>query len=162
MCAKIVFFLPVVLFFLPLVRRTNNYFQPRNGVEDQVNSQWEAALSSILLDSTTETLQCLVLAQLYCFSKGDYARLLQYKSLAVGIVLRLGLNQSQKKFALGALDGEMRKRMFWCVHCLDRYCTPALGPFRNRFDLIFLQPQSLTPAQFLRSHARPPQTSLRR
>ncbi|KAH0611070.1 uncharacterized protein H6S33_011497 [Morchella sextelata] len=86
--------------------------EPRNGVEDQVNAQWQQALDAILLDSTTETLQCLVLAQLYCISKGDYARLLQYKSLAVGIVLRLGLNQSQKKFSLGALGGEMRKRMF--------------------------------------------------
>lgn len=115
-------------FSLGFSRQIVNLFQPRNSVEDQVNNQWETALSSILLDSTTETLQCLVLAQLYCFSKGDYARLLQYKSLAVGIVLRLGLNQNQKKFALGALDGEMRKRMFWCVYCLDRYPCHRVFP----------------------------------
>ncbi|KAH8147577.1 uncharacterized protein LAJ45_08404 [Morchella importuna] len=101
--------------------------EPRNGVEDQVNAQWQQALDTILLDSTTETLQCLVLAQLYCISKGDYARLLQYKSLAVGIVLRLGLNQAQKKFSLGALGGEMRKRMFWCIYCLDSFSAAMLG-----------------------------------
>ncbi|PWW78272.1 hypothetical protein C7212DRAFT_25197, partial [Tuber magnatum] len=101
--------------------------EPRNGPDHQFDAQWQRSLNAIIVDSTIETLQCLVLAQLYCFSKGDYSRLLQYKSLAVGIALRLGLNQSQRKFTLGALSGEMRKRAFWCVYCLDSFSAAILG-----------------------------------
>ncbi|CUS14123.1 unnamed protein product [Tuber aestivum] len=101
--------------------------EPRNGPDQQFDAQWQRSLNAIIVDSTIETLQCLVLAQLYCFSKGDYSRLLQYKSLAVGIALRLGLNQSQRKFTLGALSGEMRKRTFWCVYCLDSFSAAMLG-----------------------------------
>ena len=81
--------------------------------------QWQRALSAILGDNSVSTLQCLVLAQLYYFARGDYAKLLHYKSLAVGLAMRLGLSQSQRKFSLGALGGEMRKRAFWCVFALD-------------------------------------------
>ncbi|RPA89461.1 hypothetical protein L873DRAFT_1721700 [Choiromyces venosus 120613-1] len=101
--------------------------EPRNGPDQQFDAQWQRSLNAIIMDSTIETLQCLVLAQLYCFSKGDYSRLLQYKSLAVGIALRLGLNQSQRKFTLGALGGEMRKRTFWSVYCLDSFSAAMLG-----------------------------------
>lgn len=94
--------------------------EARETPQESFDSQWQAALNSILMEPTLETLQCLVLAQLYCFAKGDYSRLLQYKSLAVGICLRLGLHQSQKKFALSPLAGEMRKRVFWCAATLDR------------------------------------------
>lgn len=82
--------------------------------------QWQRALNEILLESTLETLQCLVLAQIYCCVRGDYSKLLQYKSLAAGICFRLGLNQSQKKFSLTPLVTEMRKRVFWCAATLDR------------------------------------------
>ncbi|KAL7276243.1 DNA-binding transcription factor cat8 [Rhizina undulata] len=102
--------------------------EPRNGLDQQLfDSQWQHALNAIIMDSTLETLQCLVLAQLCCFSRGDYPRLLQYKSLAVGIALRLGLNQNQRKFSLGALGGEMRKRAFWCTYCLDSFSASMLG-----------------------------------
>lgn len=82
--------------------------------------QWQQALDAVVTENNLGTVQCLVLAQLYCFARGDYARLLQFKSLAVGMALRLGLNHSQRRFQLGALAGEMRKRTFWCVYCLDR------------------------------------------
>lgn len=72
-----------------------------------------------MLEPSLESLQCLVLAQLYCMSIGDDSRLNQYKSLAVGTALRLGLNQDQKKFGLKALQSEMRKRALWCVYMLD-------------------------------------------
>jgi Fungal specific transcription factor domain len=114
--------------------------QPRNGFDQQFDSQWQRSLNSIIMDSTVETLQCLVLAQLYCFSRGDYNKLLQYKSLAVGIALRLGLNQNQRKFSLGPLGSEMRKRSFWCVYCLDRYIVTC------PFTLLFPANSSQIPA----------------
>lgn len=81
---------------------------------------WRWCLDAILFDSSLETVQCLVLAQLYCFVSSDYERLAQYKSLCVGAVLRLGLNRAQKDFTNNALLTELNKRAFWCVYCLDR------------------------------------------
>lgn len=95
--------------------------------QQSYDAQWQAALGSIIMDSTLETLQCLVLAQLYCFAKGDYSRLSQYKSLAMGICTRLGLHQSQKKFTLSALECEMRKRVFWCASTLDCFSAAMTG-----------------------------------
>lgn len=67
------------------------------------------------------TLQCLILAQLYCIQRGDYDRLLTYKALAVTLSSRLGLHQSQKRFALGASTCEMRKKVFWSLYTVDWY-----------------------------------------
>lgn len=101
---------------------------PSNGPEQRsFDFQWRRALNSVLSETSLDTVQCLVLAQLYCFSRGDYAKLLHYKNLAVGIALRMGLNHSQRKFALGALGGEMRKRAFWCIYCLDGFSAAMLG-----------------------------------
>ncbi|KAG0131617.1 putative transcriptional activator protein [Tuber indicum] len=118
----------VAQLFLVFAIAQQNEVRPRtDGPDQQFDAQWQRSLNAIIGDSTVETLQCLVLAQLYCFSLGDYSRLLHYKSLAVGTTLRLGLNQSQRKFNLGALSGEMRKRTFWCVYCLDSFSAAMLG-----------------------------------
>jgi len=84
------------------------------------DEQWKYSLNQILLDTSLETVQCLLLAQLYCFSLGDFQRLAQYKSLCVGMILRMGLHRSQKDFPQNALIGELRKRTFWVAYCLDR------------------------------------------
>lgn len=97
-----------------------NIQQPISNPDQQsFDVQWQRALDSVLSENSLSTLQCLVLAQLYCFARGDYSKLLHYKNLAVGVTVRMGLNHSQRKFALGALGGEMRKRAFWCVYTLD-------------------------------------------
>lgn len=86
--------------------------------------QWQAALASLLSDHTIAALQCLVLAQLYCIQRGDYAKLSTYKGLAVSLSSRLGLHQSQKRFALGTLTCETRKKVFWTLYTIDRYRRP--------------------------------------
>ena len=94
--------------------------QPQNSSHQQsFDARWQKALDSVVVETSLNTVQCLVLAQLYCSRRGDYEKLLHYKDLTVGLALRLGLNRSQRKFASGALQGEMRKRVFWCVYCLD-------------------------------------------
>lgn len=65
------------------------------------------------------TLQCLVLAQIFCLLRADYSQLLKYKGLAVGLSQRLGLHQSQKRFALDALTCETRKKTFWSLYTVD-------------------------------------------
>lgn len=46
-------------------------------------------------------------------------KLLRYKGSAVALAYRLGLNQSQKRFAFGALTRETRKKVFWTLYTLD-------------------------------------------
>lgn len=86
---------------------------------ESFDSQWEAALELFLMDGSIVTLQTLLLAQICCLQKTDYARLLKYKGVAISLSQRLGLHQSQKRFALGALTSETRKKLFWTLYTLD-------------------------------------------
>ena len=83
--------------------------------------QWQAALDAVLSENTETlpTLQCLVLVQIYCIAKADYSKLLHYKGMAISLSHRLGLHQSQKRFSLGALTSETRKKLFWTLYTLD-------------------------------------------
>lgn len=89
-------------------------------------NQWRASLDSILMDNTLATLQCLILALIYCISKADYNRLQHYKGIAVGLSHRLGLHQSQKRFSFGALTIETRKKVFWTLYTVDWYDPSTL------------------------------------
>ena len=93
----------------------------QSGKEDVCNSegQWQQALDSVISENTLATLQCLALAQIYCIAKGDYTKLLYYGGIAVTMSHRLGLHQSQKRFSLGALTRETRKKVFWTLYTLD-------------------------------------------
>jgi len=94
---------------------------------ESFEAQWQAALDSFLMDNSLAALQCLVLSQIYCIQKGDYSRLLQYRGLAISVSHRLGLHQSQKRFALGALTSETRKKVFWTLYTLDCFAAAQLG-----------------------------------
>lgn len=89
--------------------------------------QWRSSLESVLMDNTLVTLQCLVLALIYCISKADYSRLQHYKGIAVGLSHRLGLHQSQKRFSFGALTIETRKKVFWTLYTVDCFSAALLG-----------------------------------
>jgi len=87
-------------------------------------SQWRPALEAVISKATLATLQCLVLAQIFCITKGDHSNLLYYNGVAVKLSQRLGLHQSQKRFSLGALTRETRKKVFWSLYTLDWYVAP--------------------------------------
>ncbi|KAI8633968.1 fungal-specific transcription factor domain-containing protein [Xylariaceae sp. FL1651] len=89
--------------------------------------QWQKALDAVMMDNTMHTLQCLVLALVYCTIRADYKRLQHYKAVAVGLSHRLGLHQSQKRFSFGALTTETRKRVFWTLYSLDCFSAAILG-----------------------------------
>ncbi|KAI1177206.1 fungal-specific transcription factor domain-containing protein [Nemania sp. FL0916] len=89
--------------------------------------QWQKALDAIMMDNTMHTLQCLVLALVYCTIRADYKRLQHYKAIAVGLSHRLGLHQSQKRFSFGALTIETRKKVFWTLYTLDCFSAAILG-----------------------------------
>ena len=89
-------------------------------------SQWQAAIDAIPSFQTLATLQCLVLAQIYCIITADYNKLLGYKGMAISLSYRLGLHQSQKRFHLGILTVETRKRVFWTLYTLDWFVSVRL------------------------------------
>ncbi|KAK5987550.1 Transcriptional activator protein acu-15 [Cladobotryum mycophilum] len=89
--------------------------------------QWTKAMEPLVIENTMDTLQCLILAILYCTIRADYRRLQHYKSIAVGLSHRLGLHQSQKRFSFGALTLETRKKVFWTLYALDCFTAAILG-----------------------------------
>ncbi|TID18319.1 transcriptional activator protein-like protein acu-15 [Venturia nashicola] len=94
---------------------------------ESFNIQWQAALEQSLMNNSLVTLQCLLLAQVSCLQNGEHARLLKYKGLATSLSQRLGLHQSQKRFALGTLTCETRKKLFWTLYTLDCFSAAQLG-----------------------------------
>ncbi|SPN97462.1 related to transcription activator protein acu-15 [Cephalotrichum gorgonifer] len=89
--------------------------------------EWQKALDAVLMDNTIITLQCLILALMYCTVRADYKRLQHYKGIAVGLSHRLGLHQSQKRFSFGALTIETRKKVFWTLYTIDCFSAAILG-----------------------------------
>jgi len=97
-----------------------DFLKPRDGQDvESFETQWQSAIESFLMENDVATLQSLVLAQIFCLLRADYSRVLKYKGLAVGLSQRLGLHQSQKRFALDALTSETRKKLFWSLYTVD-------------------------------------------
>jgi len=94
---------------------------------DSFEGQWKAAVDRIITENSMATLQALILAQLFCIQQGDFARLQTYKGLSTSLSARLGLHQSQKRFALGTLTCETRKRVFWTLYTVDCFTAVLLG-----------------------------------
>ncbi|KAH1701379.1 hypothetical protein KXV22_004833 [Aspergillus fumigatus] len=88
---------------------------------------WSSTLESLANSISISTLQCYVLAQMYCMTKGDYTGLLRYRGLAVGLCHQLRLHQSQKRFSSNPLVAETRKKVFWCQYVLDRFTAALTG-----------------------------------
>ncbi|EAW07478.1 C6 transcription factor FacB/Cat8 [Aspergillus clavatus NRRL 1] len=88
---------------------------------------WSPILESLSNDISVSTLQCYVLAQMYCMTKGDYTGLVRYRGLAVGLCHQLRLHQSQKRFSSNPLVAETRKKVFWCQYLLDRFTAALTG-----------------------------------
>ncbi|KHN95083.1 Transcriptional activator protein acu-15 [Metarhizium album ARSEF 1941] len=89
--------------------------------------QWTKAIESVVLENTMGTLQCFILALLYCAIRADNKRVQHFKGLAVGLSHRLGLHQNQKRFSFGALTLETRKKVFWSLYTLDCFTAATLG-----------------------------------
>ncbi|KAL5868956.1 DNA-binding transcription factor cat8 [Pyricularia oryzae] len=89
--------------------------------------QWRRSLELVLMDNTMATLQCLILALIFCAIRADYKRLQYYKGIAVGLSHRLGLHQCQKQFSFGALTLETRKKVFWTLYTMDCFTAATLG-----------------------------------
>ncbi|KAJ5901899.1 Transcription factor [Penicillium taxi] len=88
---------------------------------------WSSLLDSFCGETSIETLQCFLLAQIYCMTKGDYRSLLRYRALAVDVCHQLQLYQNQDDLTSNPLDGETRKKVFWCQYVSDRFSSALTG-----------------------------------
>ncbi|KXG49157.1 Transcription factor [Penicillium griseofulvum] len=87
---------------------------------------WSATLDSLSGETSVSSLQCFVLGQIYCMTKGDYRTLLRYRALGVDICHQLGMHENQESSA-NPLDDETRKKVFWSQYVLDRFCSALTG-----------------------------------
>ncbi|KAM4066160.1 fungal specific transcription factor [Hirsutella rhossiliensis] len=112
--------------------------------------QWTRALEALLFQNSMNTLQCLILALLYCTMRGDHQRLQHYKSIAVGLSHRLGLHQSQRRFSFGALTLETRKKVFWTLYTLDCFTAATMGlPKLLKEDMVETEYPSDTDDEYI-------------
>ncbi|KAJ5753150.1 Transcription factor [Penicillium odoratum] len=86
---------------------------------------WSSLLDSVSDETSMKSLQCFVLAQVYCMTKTDYRSLLRYRALAVDVCHQLGLNQ--ESLASNTLEVETCKKVFWCQYVLDRFSSALTG-----------------------------------
>lgn len=87
---------------------------------------WSATLDSLSSDTSISSLQCFVLGQIYCMTKGDYRTLLRYRALGVDICHQLGLHENEDR-SDNPLEDETRKKVFWSQYVLDRFSSALTG-----------------------------------
>jgi hypothetical protein len=87
---------------------------------------WSTTLDCFSSETSISSLQCFVLGQIYCMTKGDYRTLLRYRALGVDICHQLGLHENQDSSA-NPLEDETRKKVFWSQYVLDRFCSALTG-----------------------------------
>jgi hypothetical protein len=79
---------------------------------------------------------------MYSMARRDYKSLSRYRGLAVCLCHQLGLHQNQKRFTLDTLNGETRKRVFWCQYVLDRCVVISFPPCHEFPAFVLLNPSS--------------------
>ncbi|KGO72672.1 Transcription factor, fungi [Penicillium italicum] len=87
---------------------------------------WSASLDSFSSETSVSSLQCFILGQIYCMTKGDYRSLLRYRALGVDICHQLGMHENQESSG-NPLEDETRKKVFWSQYVLDRFCSALTG-----------------------------------
>ncbi|EKV06263.1 Acetate regulatory DNA binding protein FacB, putative [Penicillium digitatum PHI26] len=87
---------------------------------------WSATLALLSNETSVASLQCFVLGQIYCMTKGDYRTLLRYRALGVDICHQLGMHEKQESSG-NPLEDETRKKVFWSQYVLDRFCSALTG-----------------------------------
>lgn len=70
---------------------------------------------------TLETLQCLLLAQLFCINRSRTEDLLFYQNSAIALVFRLNLHREQNGESVNAESRELRRRLFWTQYTIHWY-----------------------------------------
>ncbi|KAJ5301311.1 hypothetical protein PENANT_c023G08168 [Penicillium antarcticum] len=100
---------------------------------------WSTTLDSFSGETSMSSLQCFVLGQIYCMTKGDYRTLLRYRALGVDICHQLGLHENLET-STNPLEDETRKKVFWSQYVLDRFCSALTGmPVLLREDDIQIE-----------------------
>ena len=102
-------------------------------------------MQSISSTVSISTLQCHLLAQVYCLLQGDYTSGAQHRAMAVSMCHQMGLHHSQKYYAVNCLELETRKKVLWCQYALDKYVISIWLTWLALMTLRFLSISSGSP-----------------
>lgn len=80
--------------------------------------------SRILALHGLQTLQGLILAQLYMQLSCRYADASHFGGVAARLAQTLGLHRHSARFKMDPLETELRRRIWWCQYSLDAFVSP--------------------------------------
>lgn len=101
---------------------------------NKLEQDWKRMFTSQMQNTPSlDTVQALVLAELYSLHTGNKNDIWHYRMLAVSMTQRLGLHRCHKSLKLhngnqlSFYDQEMRRRCFWVAYSLDCFSAAQLG-----------------------------------
>ncbi|KAM0227864.1 hypothetical protein ACHAPO_011153 [Fusarium lateritium] len=113
-------------------------------------------LSTILMASDLDCIQCLLLLCLYGTNEPQLVNIWYTLGLALRIALGIDLHREEtSSTGQSLLSREMARRIFWCTYALDRSISIAMGrPLGiNDSDITVPLPQQLTDEQLCSTEA---------
>lgn len=81
-------------------------------------------LDHVMNQPCLQSLQALVLVQIYLQVSNRYSRASHLSGVATRIAQTLGLHRHSQRFKFDPLETELRRRAWWCQYSLDAYVSP--------------------------------------
>lgn len=88
-------------------------------LSERFYSQSASLLDHVMNNPCLQSLQALVLVQLYLQVSGRYSRASHLSGVATRIAQTLGLHRHSQRFKFDPLETELRRRAWWCQYSLD-------------------------------------------
>lgn len=122
----IILYQTVTLLALGLVGQQGDCVQQHNHFICASESYY--MISTTLLDRVIgqpclQSLQCLVITQIYAQLSGRYSTASHVSGLATRLAPTLGLHRHSDRFKFDPLETELRRRAWWCQYSLDAYVS---------------------------------------
>lgn len=83
-------------------------------------------LERVIGQTCLQSLQGLVITQLYVQLSGRYSAASHISGLATRMAQTLGLHRHSDRFKFDPLETELRRRAWWCQYSLDAYGRPSI------------------------------------
>ncbi|GKU20071.1 unnamed protein product [Fusarium langsethiae] len=81
----------------------------------------------VLAQPSLQSLQSLVIVQIYLQLSGRYSTASQISGLATRLAQSLGLHRHSDRFKFNPLETELRRRAWWCQYALDAFSSAYHG-----------------------------------
>ena len=101
-------------------------------LSEQFYSASTTLLDYVMNQPCLQSLQGLVLVQIYLQISNRYSTSSHLSGVATRLAQTLGLHRHSQRFKFDPLETELRRRAWWCQYSLDAYVlslSPLKGPF---------------------------------